>query len=165
MNAKLEAVRCLSDEFKQIQKDPILSLGCTVGLVKPGDIFNWVITLRGPQDTAYAGGLFYLTAHFTENYPKKGPEVKFRNKIYHLNVHRQSGHICISTLNQWVQGTKMVDVISAIFALFYNQNPNDPYDGAMARQYRANKPEFDRNVRKWTQEYAKPTAKITDYIQ
>lgn len=160
-----KTIRYLSAEFQSIQRDPILSLGCTVGLRIPGNPYHWVITLNGPQDTAYAGGLFYLTADFQPGYPKVKPEVQFRNKIYHLNVQRGSGHICISTLNNWKEGTKMVDVISAIFALFYRQNPDSPYDGTMARQYRSQKAEFDRIAAQWTQQYAKRTAKLSDYIK
>ena len=48
----------------------------------------------------------------------------------------------------------MVDVISAIFALFYSQNPGSPYSGEMAREYESNRREFDRKAREWTKKYA-----------
>ena len=85
---------------------------------------------------------------------KKKPEVRFTNKIYHLNVSQITGHICISTLNEWKEGTPMVDVISAIFSLFYSQNPLSPYDGKMAREYETNRKEFDRKAQEWTKQYA-----------
>ena len=151
--AKLAAMKYLKKEYTKLQSDPILSLGCTVGLVN-NDIFHWKLSLIGPTDTPYAGGMFFLTADFPETYPKDKPEVKFTNKIYHLNVSPRNGHICISTLNQWKEGTPMVDVMSAIFALFYSQNPLSPYDGAMAREYETNRKEFDRKAREWTQKYA-----------
>ena len=154
---KLEAMKYIKNEFNKLQNDPILSLGCTVGLNEKynKDIFHWKITLIGPIDTPYAGGMFFLTADFSENYPKVKPEVRFVNKIYHLNVSPSNGHICISTLNNWVEKTPMVDVISAIFALFYDQNPKSPYSGEMAREYESNRKEFDRKAREWTQQYAK----------
>ena len=64
--------------------------------------------------------MFFLTVDISINYPKVKPEVRFTNKIYHLNVSESNGHICISTLNNWVPNTPMVDVISAIFAIFYD---------------------------------------------
>ena len=85
---------------------------------------------------------------------KKNPEVKFKNKIYHLNVSPSSGHICISTLNEWKPKTPMVDVISAIFALFYDQNPKSPYSGEMAREYETNRSEFNKKAQEWTKKYA-----------
>ena len=153
---KLETMKYLKKEYDALQKDPILSLGCTVGLNPDfkNNIFHWKLSLLGPSDTPYAGGMFFLTVDFPDNYPVGKPEVKFTNKIYHLNVSDYDGHICISTLNQWKARTPMVDVISAIFALFYDQNPNSPYSSDMAREYSKNKPEFDRKAREWTKKYA-----------
>ena len=150
---KLAAMKYLKNEYDKLQKDPILSLGCTVGLVN-NDIFHWKITLLGPVDTPYAGGLFILTADFTEKYPNEKPEVRFVNQIYHLNVSPSNHHICISILNEWVPKTPMVDVISGIFSLFYNQNPKSPYSGEMAREYETNRNEFNRKAREWTLKYA-----------
>ena len=150
---KLAAMKYLKKEYDNLQKDPILSLGCTVGLVN-NDIFHWKITLIGPVDTPYAGGMFFLTADFTEKYPNEKPEVKFVNKIYHLNVSPRSGHICISILNSYKPKTPIVDVISGIFSLFYNQNPDSPYSNDMADEYRHRKTEFDKKAKEWTLKYA-----------
>ena len=48
----------------------------------------------------------------------------------------------------------MVDVISSIFALFYDQNPDSPYDPRMADEYVNNREEFDKKAKEWTQKYA-----------
>ena len=48
----------------------------------------------------------------------------------------------------------MVDVISSIFPLFYDQNPNSPYDSDRAQEYQENKAEFNRKAREWTKKYA-----------
>ena len=151
---KMAAMRYLKKEFDALQNDPILSLGCTVGLPDKKNVFHWEISLCGPVDTPYAGGMFFLTADFTDDYPQKKPEVKFKNKIYHLNVSPSSGHICISTLNEWKPKTPMVDVISAIFALFYDQNPKSPYSGEMAREYETNRAQFNKKAQEWTKQYA-----------
>ena len=107
------------------------------------------------MNTLYAGGTLILIVVFPDSYPNTEPEVIFTNKIYHLNVSNSNGHICISTLNEWKPKTPMVDVISAIFALFYDQNPNSPYSGEMAREYTTNRAQFDRKAREWTKQYAK----------
>ena len=151
---KLQTMKYLKNEFQQLQNDPILSLGATVGLPNPSNIFHWNITLLGPVDTPYKGGMFFLTADFPDDYPEKKPEIRFTNKIYHLNVRESDGHICISKLNQWVPRTPMVNVISAIFALFYEQNPLSPYSVSMAAQYKLRRNEFNRIAAEWTQKYA-----------
>ena len=68
---KLETIKYLKNEFDQLQNNPILSLGCTVGLPNPKDLFHWKISLLGPQDTQYAGGTFFLSVEFPIGYPKK----------------------------------------------------------------------------------------------
>ena len=154
---RLETMKYLRNEFNALQNNPILSLGCTVGLPDPSNIFKWRLSLLGPQDTPYAGGMFFSSVDFPENYPKVKPEVRFKNKIYHLNVRESDGHICISTLNQWVPNTPMVDVISSIFALFYEQNPLSPYSWTMAGQYKLNRKEFNKTAQEWTKRYANPS--------
>ena len=151
---KMNAIARLRKELKELQTDPLATLGVTAGLVKKNDYFHWQITMLGPQDTPYAGGLFFLTADFPNNYPNLGPEIRFKNKIYHLNVNESNGHVCISTLNEWEKGTTMVEVLSLIFALFYKENPDSAYDKQKAQLFKTNRAKFDENVRDWTRKYA-----------
>ena len=148
----LNATNILKKELKDLQEDPIATLGVTVGAINK-DVFHWQITMMGPQDTPYAGGLFILTADFPPDYPNTAPKIKFKNKMYHLNVSSQ-GDVCISTLSNWVKGTKMSEVLSLIFALFYKQNPKNPYNTEMAKLFVENRQKFDENARLYTQQYA-----------
>ena len=127
---KLRAMKLLKQEFDNLQNNPITSLGVTVGLPDKNNIFKWKISLLGPQDTPYAGGIFILEANFPEGYPEQGPKIKFQTKIFHCNVFHWG--ICISTLNNWKPRTPFYDIMTSIFALFYNQNPRDPYSSEMA---------------------------------
>ena len=56
--------------------------------------------MTGPKNTPYKGGLYKIRILFPKDYPNKGPEFKFLNKIYHLNVDFKEdfGHICINYL-------------------------------------------------------------------
>ena len=105
-------------EYNSLQNDPnLVNFGCTFGLVN-NDYFHWKFSLLGPQDTPYTGGMFLLTADFPEDYPQGRPEVRFCNKIYHLNVSPSNGHIGIAILNNWTPKTPMIEVISDIYSLF-----------------------------------------------
>ena len=148
---KLNAMKQLKKEFEALQNNPITSLGVTVGLTNPNNIFQWKITMIGPQDTPYAGGLFFLEANFPDDYPKNGPKVRFLTKIFHCNVFDWG--ICISTLNNWVP-TPMEKVLSDIFALFYANNPDNSYQPS--REYKTNRKLFEQHCREWVQKYAKP---------
>ena len=71
---KMKAMKYIKKEYDLLQNDPILSLGCTVGLPDKKDIFRWKISLVGPTDTPYAGGMFFLYVEFTEDYPDEAAE-------------------------------------------------------------------------------------------
>jgi ubiquitin-conjugating enzyme E2 D/E len=148
---KLKAMKQLKREFDALQNNPITSLGVTVGLTNPNNIFQWKITMIGPQDTPYGGGLFFLEANFPDDYPKNGPKVRFLTKIFHCNVFNWG--ICISTLNHW-KPTPMEKVLSDIFALFYANNPDNHEQPS--REYRSNRALFEQHCREWVQKYAKP---------
>ena len=155
MSSKMNLVEIeyLKNEYTTLQNDPILSLGCTIGLMN-NDIFHWKFSLMGPQDTPYEGGMFFLTADFPDDYPQGKPEVRFCNKIYHLNVSPSNGHMYITILNKWKPETPMANVISEIYAFFNKQNPDFPYSREMTREYEKNRSEFDRKAKEWTQKYA-----------
>ena len=149
---KMHAMKVLKKELLELQRDPIITFGVTVGAINK-DVFHWRITMLGPNDSPYAGGFFTLIADFPDDYPNHGPKVTFKNKMYHLNVSKE-GNVCISTLTKWVKGTTMSEVLSLIFALFYKQNPKNPYDNGMADLYINNREQFDKNVREYTAKYA-----------
>ena len=146
---KLEAMKKLKKEFNDLQNNPITSLGVTVGLPDKNNIFKWKISMLGPSDTPYQGGVFILEANFPEGYPQQGPKIKFLTKIFHCNVFTWG--ICISTLNNWVP-TPMDKVISDIFQLFYVNNPDN--NEQPSREYRTDRALFEKHAREWVKLYA-----------
>lgn len=51
------------------------------------------IAMKGPNNTPYQNGVYFLTMEFPENYPSNRPEIRIKNKIYHLNVNPSNGRI------------------------------------------------------------------------
>ena len=151
---KLNALKTLKRELDNLRNEPIYTCGVTAGAIN-GDVFHWQITMIGPKNTPYEGGLFNIIADFPNNYPKKGPQMRFTNKMYHCNVSDQ-GKICISTLSEWKEGTTMTEVLPLIFALFFMQNPDSAYDNQKANLFKTNKAQFDQNARDYTKKFADP---------
>ena len=154
----------LMREFQLCKLDDDLSdIGCTFGLYPGNNYFKWRVTMFGPEDSPYKGGIFTIQIIFPEDYPKRGAEFKFMNKIYHLNVDPKNGHISLNSLNEWrytgkVMGKKVYGVKQAlfdIFYLFYNQGIDSPYSDEMAVQYRDKPEKFNKLAQEWTKEYAK----------
>ena len=79
--SKLKSIKTLKAQYNELLDGSFLSLGITVGLIKEGDFFHWRISLLGPQDTPYGGGLFILTADFPNDFPDSRPKVRFTTKV------------------------------------------------------------------------------------
>ena len=155
----------IAKEYKDINRNPIGNCGVTVGLFDENDFSRWRVSLLGPKDTSYKGGLFYLSINFPNDYPTKPPEVCFMTPIYHVNVNHKApkfpgseslGHVCISTLNWWKPEYTMREVLTNIFALFYLGNPDSPYGLDRADEFRENRAVYEEKVKLFTKKYANP---------
>ena len=154
----------LSQEYSLCTQDnDLIQIGCNFGL-EQNNMFKWRITMVGPRNTPYEGGLFTILATFPFDYPNHGPEFKFLNKIYHLNVDFKNdlGHICINSINEWRITGKVTNkpvytvkqALFDIFCLFYNQGIEGAYDDQMALLYQKEPEKFNQEARKWTQQFA-----------
>ena len=160
---KINEMKKIKEEFTDINNNPISNIGVTVGLPDEDNIFEWQCSLMGPKDTSYSGGIFFLNIKFPENYPEKCPEVVFKTPIYHINVNPKKldtqgaeplGHVCISTLNWWKPTSKIREVLTDIFALFYMANPESPYGLERAQEFRYDRALHEEKIRYFTQKYA-----------
>jgi len=164
LNANPQVLTRLVKEYKLCTQDnDLIQIGCNFG-IENNNYFTWRVTMMGPKNTPYDGGLFTITITFPPDYPNHGPEFKFKNRIYHLNVDFQKdfGHICINSINEWrttgkVTGKPIYTVKQAlfdIFCLFYNQGIKSAYSEEMGYLYSNNPEKFNEEARKWTQMYA-----------
>nr|XP_025961802.1 ubiquitin-conjugating enzyme E2 D1 isoform X4 [Dromaius novaehollandiae] len=91
-------------------------------------------------DSAYQGGVFFLTVHFPTDYPFKPPKIAFTTKIYHPNIN-SNGSICLDILrSQWSPALTV--------------SKDDPLVPDIAQIYKSDKEKYNRHAREWTQKYA-----------
>ena len=138
--------------------------------------------MQGPIGTPYEDGFFTLKVSFTPDFPKHGPEFRFVNKIYHLNIGNENtdekekncGHICHPNLNQWRTTGKVKnyskynvrEAIYDIYDLFYKPNSMCPHYEEMSKLYKDDRQKFDEEVKKFVKKYAtEPTTPFKKRIE
>jgi len=112
------------------------------------------ITIPGPKESPYEGGVFELEMFLPEDYPLSPPLVYFVTKIYHPNVDA-IGRICLDTLaDKWTPIYQIPKVVLCVYLLMQSPNPDDPLDYNIAELWRTNEAMALKNARVWTQRYA-----------
>ena len=153
------------EEYERLKNDPNQNIGLTVGMPDKNNIFEWQAIIRGPPDTSYSDGIFFLSIKFPVDYPEHCPEVCFKNPIYHINVNpiksnlpgdEPLGHVSFSKLNLWKPEYKMIDVLANIYELFYEANPVSAYGLERVDEYKLNRSLYERKIYYFTKKYANP---------
>lgn len=138
-------------ELVDLGKDP--PANCSAGPVGD-DMFHWQATIMGPDDSPYAGGVFFLDIHFPADYPFKPPKVHFTTRIYHCNINSNGG-ICLDILkDQWSPALTISKVLLSICSLLTDPNPDDPLVPDIAQLLKTDKARHDSTAREWTSKYA-----------
>ena len=148
-------------EYNDLSRNPNINCGSYVFLLNQNNIYEWIISIMGPKDTSYSGGLFLLKAIFQKNYPQKAPEIYFITPIYNNNVNpiipkkytpykENLGHILLS----WRPEFTMKLLISNVFSYFYLNYLDSPYALGRTKEYIENRDLFEKKIKYFTKKYA-----------
>ena len=162
----------IKKEYLDLSRNPISSLGFSVGLENQNNYRKWKFILLGPSDTSYKKGLFNLSIFFPNGYPNVAPEVCFITPIYHLNVNDKSpsfygapplGAINIIGLGFWQPGYTLRELICSIYSLFYYVDINHSFDPLKVEEYRNDRPCYETKITHFTKKYANVISR-TNYL-
>ena len=164
---KLKAMKRIKEEYKDSNRNPVGNIGFTVGLYDENNIFEWRVTLMGPQDSSYKGGLFFIKIKFPDNYPETPPEICFESPIYHINVNpfkpkkdgdESLGHVSLNILKYWKPEYTIKEVLTHLFVCLTRPNPDcsDTYGLEKANEFRNNRRLYEEKVKYFRKKYAKP---------
>eukprot|EP00300_Choanocystis_sp_HF-7_P033224 c45524_g1_i1.p1 GENE.c45524_g1_i1~~c45524_g1_i1.p1 ORF type:complete len:163 (+),score=24.19 c45524_g1_i1:48-491(+) len=144
------AQKRIAKEWKDFQKDP--PAGCSAGPTE--NVFHWKASIVGPDDSPYAGGVFFLDINFPPDYPFKPPKMQFVTKIYHPNINSNGG-ICLDILkDKWSPALTISKVLLSISSLLTDPNPDDPLVPEIANLCKRDRAEYEAKARQHTQRYA-----------
>ncbi|KAK3616070.1 hypothetical protein LTR56_026197 [Elasticomyces elasticus] len=107
------ASRRLIKELEQYSKDPFHAIARldAVG----DDLTQLSADLRGPEGTAYEGGLWTLSISVPSSYPNTPPVLHFKTPICHPNVNFKTGEICLDLLKtSWTPAYGIVSTLEAV---------------------------------------------------
>ncbi|EJT75987.1 ubiquitin-conjugating enzyme [Gaeumannomyces tritici R3-111a-1] len=150
------ALKRINKELQDLGRDPPSS--CSAGPVDTAsgnpDLFHWQATIMGPNDSPFAGGVFFLEIRFPTDYPFKPPKVSFTTRIYHPNIN-SNGSICLDILrDQWSPALTISKVLLSICSMLTDPNPDDPLVPEIAHVYKTARAQYENTAREWTRKYA-----------
>lgn len=128
--------------------------------VSDEDVFMWNITLPGPEDSAYEGGVFYVEVKFTGSYPSEPPSITFATKIYHPSIKldgADQGKLCKDALKAvWksTSKTRSMDIIEFLITLLKDPPVDSPVEDSIAKELNEDKDKFFENAKIFTKKYA-----------
>lgn len=144
----------LRRELREMINDP--PEGCYAGLDNGDDIFKWICTILGPSGTVYENGIFTLNIKFARNHPLSPPKIRFRTPIYHCNISKSSGVVCLDFLNsKWSPCWTVSKILLGIRLLLIECNPDDPLESSISRLYKHDREDHDYKAREYTRRHAR----------
>ncbi|XP_065831657.1 ubiquitin-conjugating enzyme E2 T-like [Oscarella lobularis] len=145
----------LKRELKSLSESPPPNVSCWLN----EDSLNTLTAkIIGPPSTPYEKGVFTLHIAIPDRYPFEPPRIRFTTPIYHPNID-DAGRICLDLLKMppngaWKPAVNIAGLLSSIFLLMSDPNPDDGLMFDIARQYKTDKGAFTRKAREWTQRHA-----------
>ena len=90
-------MKYLANLWKRAERDS--SPFYSAGLIE-GNLQSWRVTIIGPAESPYEGGVFPTRLDFPEQFPLMPPTLKFLCPMWHPNIHPSDGSVCVSILHR-----------------------------------------------------------------
>ena len=113
---------------------------------------KFICSIKGPKDTPYEKGTFYLNLEIPEKYPINSKiKFSFITPIFHPNI-SSYGRLCDFIMDS--PAMTIPKYLLLISSLIANPIPDDPLEPEIAYLYRTDKAKFESIAKKWTELYA-----------
>jgi ubiquitin-conjugating enzyme E2 H len=121
---------------------------------------TFFVDIDGPADSLYEGASFTVRCQLPQDFPMKSPSVCFQTRMWHPNIERDTGSVCLDVLRQrWTPVTTLVMIFSVYLPqLLLYPEPSDPFNEEAAKMM-AREPElYAAYVRAHVAKYARGDA-------
>lgn len=154
-----DVARRLMNEIRKLQK---AELGGIKLKTNGDDLAQLQAIIQGPENTPYEGREFLIKLEFTNEFPQKPPKGYFLTKIFHPNIHPETGAICLSLLSSdWTENTEIPHLLLAIRCLLIEPNPASALNEEAGRLMLENYTDYFQKAKLMTQVYATKSKKIS----
>ena len=161
--------RRIEKELKDIEKNynnkSYSEIGIAFRRVK-GDLSHYNAIIKGPNDSIYCNAVFILDIVLPQDYPFRPPKIKFKTKIWHVNISSTNGSIhCGILYDQWspaVNIEKTLLTIKNMLGFIDVEWANEPL---ALTEYKNNKEAYKNHVKEWIKTYSLPEKeKIQNFV-
>ncbi|OJD27846.1 hypothetical protein ACJ73_00749 [Blastomyces percursus] len=140
-------------ETQRLMTEPVPGITASP---REDNLRHFDVTLEGPADSPYEGGIFKLQLFLPEDYPMAPPQVLFQTKIYHPNIDG-IGRVCLDVLKKnWSPALQIRTILLSIQALLGAPNAEDPLAEEVAKHWRENPAAAIAQAKADTKRYAMP---------
>ncbi|KAG7418477.1 ubiquitin-conjugating enzyme/RWD-like protein [Fusarium sp. MPI-SDFR-AT-0072] len=126
------------------------------------DLTHLEASLPIPPGTPYAGGTYTINIQVPDDYPFEKPSMKFDQRIYHPNVHPETGEIAPGALGSWEPTNTIKSTLDTIVKLLQQPDPRHPLNGEADLQFKEIQSLFRERAQEWAVKYAGAPATETD---
>lgn len=118
---------------------------------------HFVVTMQGPDNSPYEGGVFELELFLPSEYPLEPPKLRFLTPVYHPNIDRL-GRVCLDVLKErWSPALQIRTVLLSVQCLLGAPNVDDPLANDVAEHWKRDREGAIREARQWTARHAVPS--------
>ena len=120
----MTAYKRLLKEFAELKKEKDSNVNL---FPDEENLYQWKGEIIGPFATPFQNCKFSILIKISTTYPLTPPEILFKSRIFHPNIHPETGEICLDILKQnWTPAWTLVNSCRAILVLLSNPEPNSP---------------------------------------
>merc|ERR1712169_68283 len=149
MGISLMSIR-LNKEFATLQEEFIVSTSMV-----DNNAYKWKVSIKGPAGSPYQGGIFDLIVNIPESYPHENPNIKFKTRIYHINISPMNGKFCEKLLStDWSPSCSILGLIKQVYRIMSQPDPSNAAEPAVGAQFTANKQAYNDKAASWCRKYA-----------